>query len=373
MLLRIGPSASVAISIDSSHSVPPTKRPRSSGPVAGPVLSAPWTGHCGASWPRRASTASATAVRSRWPRPSRPSSTGVPSASASRGERLGDLGGGRLGDHHDQVDVGVGVEAAQRLAGGEPAHRRRTGRDRRRRARGVRRRPSSVAPAWWSRVEQLLAAGAGRGDDADPARAHGVGEAQPDAVDDRGAAVGTHDERAAGGGVRLERDLLGHGHVVAEDHHVVAGLERVHRLDRGAGAGHRDERDARPGPLRRRAAAGGARRGHASCRRTTGGWGRGRRRRPRARSRRRRRRRGGARRPCRWARSRAPRSPCRSSTSRLRPVAIATCAATTPGAACTARLTWSRVTESAYAPLRSSTWSFMRALHAALPVWSVGR
>ena len=39
--------------------------------------------------------------------------------------------------------------------------------------------------------------------------------------------------------------------------------------------------------------------------------------------------------------------PMPMSTSRLRPVAMATCAATTPGAACTARLTWSRVTESA--------------------------
>ncbi len=39
--------------------------------------------------------------------------------------------------------------------------------------------------------------------------------------------------------------------------------------------------------------------------------------------------------------------PMPSSTSRLRPVAIATCAVTTPGAACTVRLTWSRVTESA--------------------------
>ncbi len=52
--------------------------------------------------------------------------------------------------------------------------------------------------------------------------------------------------------------------------------------------------------------------------------------------------------------------PMPSSTSRLRPVAIATCAATTPGVVWTARLTWSRVTESAYAPERSSTWSFMQ-------------
>ncbi len=44
------------------------------------------------------------------------------------------------------------------------------------------------------------------------------------------------------------------------------------------------------------------------------------------------------------------------STSTLSGVAIATWAATTPGRPCTVRLTWSSVTESAYAPERSSTW-----------------
>ena len=91
--------------------------------------------------------------------------------------------------------------------------------------------------------EELLAAGARRGDDADPAGADGVGEAEPDAVDHGRAAVGPHHERVAGGGVGLERDLLGDRDVVAEDHHVVTGLEGVHRLDRGAGAGHRDQHD----------------------------------------------------------------------------------------------------------------------------------
>ena len=45
----------------------------------------------------------------------------------------------------------------------------------------------------------------------------------------------------------LERDLLLDRHVVAEDHHVVARLDGVHRLDEGVRAGHRDQRD-RVGP-----------------------------------------------------------------------------------------------------------------------------
>ena len=57
-------------------------------------------------------------------------------------------------------------------------------------------------------AEQLLAAGAGRGDDADRAGRDDVGEAQPDAADDGGAAVGSHDEHAALGGRALEGDLV---------------------------------------------------------------------------------------------------------------------------------------------------------------------
>ena len=70
------------------------------------------------------------------------------------------------------------------------------------------------------------------------------GEPEPDPADDGGAAVGTHDQQAALGGGALERDLLRHRHVVAEHHHVAAGVERVHRLDQRARPGHRDEHEA---------------------------------------------------------------------------------------------------------------------------------
>ena len=46
-------------------------------------------------------------------------------------------------------------------------------------------------------AHQLLGAGAGRGDDADRAGPHDVGEAEPDAADDGGAAVGAHHQQAA--------------------------------------------------------------------------------------------------------------------------------------------------------------------------------
>ena len=358
MLLRIGPSAAAAISIASSQSVPPTNSPRSRRPVAGPVLSAPPTGHSGASWPSRASTASATAVRSRWPRPEQAElDRACRAPSAYSVECLGDLGRRRLGDHHDQVDVGVGVEPAQRLAGGEAADGRRTGRGRRRRARGGRRRPtsaawSSSASSCWQPVPEAATMPIRPGAD-------GVGEAEPDAVDDRGAAVGAHhQQRRARRRTRLSATSSADRHVVAEDHHVAAGLERVHRLDGGAGAGHRDQRE-RAGSVRRSALAGRARRGDRGVAGRRAGRAPAPRRPRRGPRDRRRRRRGAARRPCRWGRTPGMSKPMPSSTSRLRPVAIATCAVTTPGVACTARLTWSSVTESAYAPLRSSTWSLV--------------
>ena len=163
----------------------------------------------------------------------------------------------------------------------------------------------------------------------------------------------TSRSRSLGG--PLEHELLLERHVVAEDHHVVAGVECVHRLDERAGARDRDERPGRrghgaahwpwswaapPRSVRRRA---GSRRAAPGRRRRA----------PRPASR----DRPVAARPRgRWWSPRpGPRSPSRSSTSMFRPVAIATWAASTPSRSCTARLTWSRVTESAYAPGRSST------------------
>ena len=52
--------------------------------------------------------------------------------------------------------------------------------------------------------------------------------------------------------------------------------------------------------------------------------------------------------------------PIWASTATLSSVAIATCAAATPGVCATWRLTWRSATESAYAPGRSSTWVLMR-------------
>ena len=62
-------------------------------------------------------------------------------------------------------------------------------------------------------VEQcthLLRPGARRGNDPDPARPHHVGEAEPDAADDRRAAVGSHDQEAATVSLVLQSDLLIH-------------------------------------------------------------------------------------------------------------------------------------------------------------------
>ena len=75
---------------------------------------------------------------------------------------------------------------------------------------------------------------------------HDVGEAEGDSADDRGAAVGSHDEHAGAGGGVLERHLVLDGHVVGEDHDADAGRDRVERLDDGVRTGHRDEREVGP-------------------------------------------------------------------------------------------------------------------------------
>src|SRR3954453_18048100 len=68
-----------------------------------------------------------------------------------------------------------------------------------------------------------------------------VGEAERDAVDDGGAAVGAHHHEAVIAGVRLQLDLVGDGDVVAEDHDVETEPDRLHRLRRRVVAGYRDQ------------------------------------------------------------------------------------------------------------------------------------
>ena len=201
----------------------------------------------------------------------------------------GDVVGGRLGHEHDQLHVGVGVEPGQggagresRTVGGEVAA---TDAERRR----------DADPGVVEQREQLLAAGAGGGDDPHRAGRGDVGEAEAEPADDRRAAVRAHHQEVALGGDRLEGNLLLERDVVAEDHHVAAGVEGVHRLDEGVGARHRDEDDR----LRREPQRGGRRAWRRELRGggRTGSTGTGPRRRPRARRRARRSRPGAGRRP----------------------------------------------------------------------------
>ena len=62
-----------------------------------------------------------------------------------------------------------------------------------------------------------------------------------DAADDGGAAVGAHDQDVRGRGGVLEPDLVLDGHVVREEHHGDAAVDRVERLDGGVLSGHRDQ------------------------------------------------------------------------------------------------------------------------------------
>src|SRR5690606_26380132 len=141
----------------------------------------------------------------------------------------GDVVGRGLGDDHDQLDASVGVEAAHRLTGGGTAD-----------LRGEVAAPDAEGgahadPRVVEQRQQLLAAGAGRGDDADRAGGDDVGEAESEPADHGGAAVGAHHQHATLGGGPLERDLLVERHVVAEDHHVATRVDRVHRLDQRVG------------------------------------------------------------------------------------------------------------------------------------------
>ena len=105
---------------DSWHRVPPTKSPRSSEPVAATAADA---GH----GPGR--HVAAEPAQHRLGCGGQVGPAGAQQRELDRGgqpggvllDRGGHLGCRRLGDDHDQLDGGVFVEPAQRLAGGQPA------------------------------------------------------------------------------------------------------------------------------------------------------------------------------------------------------------------------------------------------------------
>ena len=84
-------------------------------------------------------------------------------------------------------------------------------------------------------------------DDRDLAARHPVGEGQRHAVHDRGAAVGSHHEKAERPGLALEAGLLRDRHVVAEDHHVQPLAQGLAGLGRRERAGHGDQREVGAG------------------------------------------------------------------------------------------------------------------------------
>ena len=231
-------------------------------------------------------------------RPPTRSATGAPTPTADSTDSTAAVRSGRPGTERGQVDRlaerrrrasrasaatsgagGLETTTIELVAGSAAsaasACRRRAGRDGRRTGRG-RRRPRQVADADPGGVEQaadLLGAGAGGGDRPTGPGAHDVGEAEPDAADDRGAAVGAHDEHVRGGRGVLEAHLVLDRDVVAEDHDREAGPSASSASVNGVLPRHRDQREVgtgeadRPaeGPgLRRRAEPAGSRRGSGS-------------------------------------------------------------------------------------------------------------
>ena len=106
---------------------------------------------------------------------------------------------------------------------------------------------------------ELLQAGSGSRDHPDVPAPHPVGEGERHPVDDRGAAIRSHDQEPAPAGLALELDLVLHRHVVAEEQNVQAQPQRAPRLVRGEGARNRDQREVRA----RQRLAGGAQSGEA--------------------------------------------------------------------------------------------------------------
>ena len=308
-------------------------------------------GRAGAGPPRRRRSGRAGRGRAARTRPGWPATRRTPRISAATSSAR------RLGDHHDQLDGGVVVEPAQRLAGREPAHLggqvATADAERGRRRRPRRGRAARAAAGSRCRTRRRCRPGRARWRWRSPRPSPpttAVPQSGPITSRPRSAAVRLRATSWSSGTLSLK--------TITSRPASRASIASTSALAPGTDtstsrvAGRRAARSrwcaaARPRrcPVSRRvgrAPAPTATAASAGVERAV---------RPP----------GGGRRPGRWGWPRpARRSPCPSSTSTLSGVAIATCAAATPGVSCTVRLTWSRVTESAYAPGRSSTWVVMR-------------
>ena len=215
----------------------------------------------GTSRPSRRSTASAAAVRSGGPAPSSANSTGVPSAVGVVPDLGGDVVGRRLGDHARPARW-PGRRRARRSASrvDEPADRRRRGR-----GRPTPRQCVTPTPACVEQGQQLLAAGAGGGDDARPVRADDVGEAEAERRRrPRCRSPGPSPAAPRSAAASLSATSCSSGTLSLKTITSQPGVERVHRLDERAGAGHRDQHQRRGrarAPERRAGGAGRRRRG----------------------------------------------------------------------------------------------------------------
>src|SRR5262245_64425286 len=94
-------------------------------------------------------------------------------------------------------------------------------------------------------ARDLLDTGARSADDTDRAPTDAVRESEPDAVHDRGAALGPHDDQAEIPRAPLEGHLVGQGDAVAEQEHVKARRQRLVSVDRRVRTGYGDQGEIR--------------------------------------------------------------------------------------------------------------------------------
>ena len=143
---------------------------------------------------------------------------------------------GRLGEHDDDLGIGVSDEGVEALLEHQAADLRlqvtATG-------------AQSLGDAGTELIDEdgeLLSAGTGSAADTDRALMDDIGESQGQTVNNSSTAVGAHHEQLLGNGVLFELLLFFHRNIIAEQHNIDVLVESVLGNIISMTAGNRDER-----------------------------------------------------------------------------------------------------------------------------------
>ena len=149
---------------------------------------------------------------------------------------LGNMIRGRLGEHDNDLGIGVSDEGVEALLEHQAADLRLQVA-----AAGA----QSLGDAGTELVDEdgeLLSAGTGSAADADRALMDDISESQGQTVNNSSTAVGAHHEQLLGNGVLFELLLFFHRNIIAEQHNIDVLVESVLGNIVSMTAGNRDER-----------------------------------------------------------------------------------------------------------------------------------